>query len=513
MTNLTISFTATNTDLENTTGRMLIPSDTIGYIIADFTLSTNWTGWDAIKAVWQAGNVVIAVPLDDGECVVPHEVLAVRDTVKVNLVGYTADENDELTERLTTFQTVALNIGQKVNVEGDESTPTILAQIDQLVAEATQAAEDANAAKEAIEDMDVSASTLSAGSSATVTKTIDPDTGEISLAFGIPKGDKGDTGNTGATGADGVSPAVTISEITGGHSVSITDKDHPSGQSFNIMDGEDGQDGQDGQDGADGYSPTATVTKSGSTATITITDKNGTTTAQVNDGVGAITDVTQNGTSVLDGTIAKVVADANTIETVKVDGSALTPDTNKAVNIDLSGKVDKVTGKGLSANDFTDTLKTKLDNIASGAEVNVQSDWNQSDNTADDYIKNKPTIPTVPTNVSAFTNDAGYLTSHQDISGKADKSDLASISETGSTASQAISNGTYFYLNGTLVKAITDIASGATFTSGTNYSAVTAGGLNELNSNSAYYDSTDCSIVFRAGKASYDSSDGSVIIF
>ena len=145
------------------------------------------------------------------------------------------------------------------------------------------------------------------------------------------------------------------------------------------------------------------------------------------DGTGSVSDVQQNGASVLSGGVANVVADANTIETVKVDGSALTPDANKAVNIDLSGKVDKVTGKGLSANDFTDTLKTKLDNIASGAEVNVQSDWNQSDNTADDYIKNKPTIPTVPTNVSAFTNDAGYLTSHQDISGKADKSDLATI--------------------------------------------------------------------------------------
>lgn len=44
-------------------------------------------------------------------------------------------------------------------------------------------------------------------------------------------------GATGATGADGVSPAVTISTITGGHSVKITDKDHPSGQTFNVMDG------------------------------------------------------------------------------------------------------------------------------------------------------------------------------------------------------------------------------------------------------------------------------------
>jgi hypothetical protein len=34
-----------------------------------------------------------------------------------------------------------------------------------------------------------------------------------------------------------------------------------------------------------------------------------------------------------------------------------------------------------------------------------------------------PAIPTVPNNVSAFTNDAGYLTVHQDISGKADKTD------------------------------------------------------------------------------------------
>lgn len=39
--------------------------------------------------------------------------------------------------------------------------------------------------------------------------------------------------------------------------------------------------------------------------------------------------------------------------------------------------------------------KTKLDGIESGAEENVQSDWSQSDNTADDYIKNKPIIPTV----------------------------------------------------------------------------------------------------------------------
>lgn len=41
-------------------------------------------------------------------------------------------------------------------------------------------------------------------------------------------------------------------------------------------------------------------------------------------------------------------------------------------------------------------------------------------------LTNKPTIPVVPSNVSAFYNDAGYLTTHQDISGKVDYSELNS---------------------------------------------------------------------------------------
>lgn len=44
-------------------------------------------------------------------------------------------------------------------------------------------------------------------------------------------------------------------------------------------------------------------------------------------------------------------------------------------------------------NNFTDALKTKLEGIAAGAEVNVQSDWNETSTTSDAYIKNKPLIP------------------------------------------------------------------------------------------------------------------------
>lgn len=54
------------------------------------------------------------------------------------------------------------------------------------------------------------------------------------------------------------------------------------------------------------------------------------------------------------------------IETIKVDGTPL-PIANKAVNIDLSGKVDKVGGKQLSTEDYTTAEKTKLAGIATGA--------------------------------------------------------------------------------------------------------------------------------------------------
>ena len=51
---------------------------------------------------------------------------------------------------------------------------------------------------------------------------------------------------------------------------------------------------------------------------------------------------------------------------------------------DISGKVDKVTGKGLSTNDFTDSYKNKLDNL----EENIS----------------------IPTDNSELTNGAGYIT-------------------------------------------------------------------------------------------------------
>jgi len=76
-----------------------------------------------------------------------------------------------------------------------------------------------------------------------------------------------------------------------------------------------------------------------------------------------------------------------------------------------STKVDKVVGKDLSKNDFTDVLKNKVDNVEAFAQVNVQSDFAQIDNTKKDFIKNKPTIPVL----ADYVLNGGYVGTAQDI--------------------------------------------------------------------------------------------------
>ena len=85
-------------------------------------------------------------------------------------------------------------------------------------------------------------------------------------------------------------------------------------------------------------------------------------------------------------------ATPNSVKTVKNsldDTNHLVTELTSAVN----EKVDKISGKGLSSNDYTDSEKNKLAGIAADAGVNVQSDWNVTDINSDAYIKNKPEIP------------------------------------------------------------------------------------------------------------------------
>ena len=68
-------------------------------------------------------------------------------------------------------------------------------------------------------------------------------------------------------------------------------------------------------------------------------------------------------------------------------------------------KQDKIIGKGLSTNDFTTEEKNKLAAIQEGAEVNVQVDWNENDETSDAFIKNKP-VPDSTLTIEGAAADA-----------------------------------------------------------------------------------------------------------
>ena len=88
-----------------------------------------------------------------------------------------------------------------------------------------------------------------------------------------PKGEKGEKGDTGQPGPkgengaqgprgnDGNSPVVLVTTTSGGHRVTITDSEHPGGQTFDVMDGV----GNGDMTGAT-YDPDNTVARSGGIA-------------------------------------------------------------------------------------------------------------------------------------------------------------------------------------------------------------------------------------------------------
>lgn len=204
--------------------------------------------------------------------------------------------------------------------EAPEPWESWQAEFAALKDEAVAAADDAEAASKAVQDMGVDAVTLEPGSDATVTKAVNPETGAVTLTFGVPAGEsgltpdltigtvstlpagsdatatitgtpeepvlnlglpqgaKGDPGDKGDPGSDGVSPAVQVTEITGGHRVTVTDA--TGTHTFDVMDGAQGDPGETGngiasivKTGTAGLVDTYTITYTdGSTTTYTVTN-------------------------------------------------------------------------------------------------------------------------------------------------------------------------------------------------------------------------------------------------
>lgn len=170
--------------------------------------------------------------------------------------------------------------------------------------------------------------------------------------------------------------------------------------------GPQGVQGPAGANGTDGISPTATVVRTQNGATITITDAQGTTTADI-----------------YDGTIANIpIASSTVLGAIKVGSNlSITSDgtlSADAQQVTLYSSTGQNTDGAMTQKATTDALALKADS-SSLATVATSGSYND--------LSNKPTIPTVPTQTSAFTNDGSDGTS---VYVEADE--LATVATTGS---------------------------------------------------------------------------------
>ena len=116
----------------------------------------------------------------------------------------------------------------------------------------------------------------------------------------------------------------------------------------------------------------------------------------------------------------KAIAEALTnLNENKADKTELPDVSTFATKTELNSKQDAlVSGTNIKTINNQNILGEGNIEIQGGAGEQQQADWNQTETTAVDYIKNKPT------NVSAFANDAGYLTQHQSLADYYTKSEI-----------------------------------------------------------------------------------------
>lgn len=264
-----------------------------------------------------------------------------------------------------------------------------------------------------------------------------------------PRGETGQQGEQGIPGKDGFNPIANISQTDEGALISITDKtgtttailkkgdDGANGKSAYeiwLENGNSGTEqdflmslkGNDGDDGKNGVS----VTHSWNNTILTITSASGTSSSDLKGDKGDIgergaagtviqsTEPTEEGTviwintdddaPVFSGSYNDLkdrpgIANANQLGLVKI---------GENLNIDENGVLSATGQISLEETDPT---------VPNWAKQSTKPKYTASEVGA---LPDTTVIPTVPKNVSAFDNDVGYLTQHQDLSSYAKKSEI-----------------------------------------------------------------------------------------
>lgn len=143
--------------------------------------------------------------------------------------------------------------------------------------------------------------------------------------------------------------------------------------------------------------------------------------------------------------IATATTPTWTVAQTNIDGAITNLSGTAPISVSGSGSSRTIgisAASGSAAGSMSAAHYTKLEGIAFGAEVNVQSDWNQTSTSADDYIKNKPILLTQQSaTIAAGSTSTSISSSYTVLSYKAEMSntevvvDFSSSNNTWSIAS------------------------------------------------------------------------------
>lgn len=152
-----------------------------------------------------------------------------------------------------------------------------------------------------------------------------------------------------------------------------------------------------------------------------------------------------------------------------LSGTSTNPVQNKVINTALGNKVDKVSGKGLSTNDYTTAEKTKLSGIAEGANKTVVD-------TELDYGSTNPVQNGAVADALSFKVDKEIVTAEiSSANGTKIPQVSAVMSYVGSTVSNAIAASDAMIFKGTLGTGGTVTSLPTTYKTGWTYRVITAG--------------------------------------
>lgn len=221
-------------------------------------------------------------------------------------------------------------------------------------------------------------------------------------------------------------------------------------------------------------------------------------------GIAAGAEVNQNAFSTIKVGTTDLAADSKTDTLTITAGNniTLTPTANTdSFSIAATDTTYDVVTAGTSTTTgglMSQADKTKLNGIATGAEVNVQANWNETSSSSDAYIQNKPSIPTATsdlTNDSNFVADASYVHTDNNYT-STEKTKLSGIAagaevnqnafstvKVGSTSLAADSKTDTLTITAGNNITLTPTASSDSFTiaaTDTTYSDVVAGGASGL---------------------------------